>query len=538
MSIEMKTVSSLVKVFAREDFTGLEEEKEGSCLLKERYNFQVCVRGTESIDGLLLEVGNATGKYTVFSVCELKAGLEFLGDGDEYMIRKPDQMYPELLEEGNGFSLEKGKIAVLWVSLSDLEAGLTELEISVLKGKEKLCSCGYKLKVINAQLPEAEEPITNWMHYDGIAEKSGTKPFTREFYAVFEEYLKAYVEGGMNMLLIPTFTPALDTGVGGERMTAQLVKVTLEKGKFTFDFSDLAYFLDFVSARGIKYFEFAHLFTQWGAEYCPKVIATVDGEEKAVFGWHTFSQSDGYKNFLGSYLPALSAFVKARGIEKNCYIHLSDEPHAEHLDRYKSLYHFVKPLIGEMQTFDALSEYSFYQRGAVDLPVVLTSMARPFVEKGVKHLAYYCCGPCNFSASNRFFCMPSERARAIGVQMYQNDACGFLHWGYNFYNSQYSLRTVDPYTETDAGGKFPSGDSYVVYPTKTGVKKSLRLFTMAEAFSDFRALKLLEKLQGQEATKKLLKKFGVYGYHAYPHSPYLFKMMREEINRAIASIVN
>ena len=532
----MKPVSSLVKVFAREDLTAIDEETKGSCLLNERYDFQVCVRGSENLEGLSLEIAGVNGTYTVYSVREIKAGFESFSGGDEYMLHSEDKMYPELLEEfeeGSAFSLEEGKTSVFWVSLSALEQGVSKIKVSVLKGNERLCSCEYQLNVIGLELPEMEGPITTWMHYDCIAHKCGYKPFTPEYYEVFGEYLKAFVDGGMNMLLIPTFTPALDTGVGAERMTAQLVKVFLTNGEYSFDFSNLAYFLDFVTEKGVKYYEFAHLFTQWGAEFCPKIYVTVDGEEKKLFGWHVSSESEEYKAFLSAYLPALCDFLKARGIADKSFIHLSDEPHQDHLERYKRLYDFVKSLIGDIKTLDALSEYSFYQKGAVDLPVVLTSMARPFVDNNVTHLAYYCCGPWNYSASNRFFAMPAERTRVIGTQMYQNDAIGFLHWGYNFYNTQYSVREVDPYVETDAGGKFPSGDSYIVYPTKTGVKKSIRYFLLAAGFSDYRALKLLESYIGKEKTQALLRKFGVYGYHAYPHSPYLFKMMREVVNRSL-----
>ena len=226
--------------------------------------------------------------------------------------------------------------------------------------------------------------------------------------------------------------------------------------------------------------------------------------------------------------------MEGRGIAKNCFIHLSDEPHEEHVERYKRLYEFVKPLIGEMKTLDALSEFSFYQKNAVDIPAVLTSRTRPFEVEKIEHFAYYCCDPCTNYESNRFFAMPSERTRVIGVQLYRNGAKGFLHWGYNFYNAQFSVRVINPYEETDAGGRFPSGDSYIVYPYGRGVQKSIRYFLMNEAFDDYRACKLAERIVGKEKTMELLKKFGVYGYNCYPKTAAGFKRMREELNWLVA----
>ena len=76
----------------------------------------------------------------------------------------------------------------------------------------------------------------------------------------------------MNMLYVPLFTPPLDTEVGGERTTVQLVGATRQNGKYSFDFSELKRFMDFAAAHKIKYYEMSHLTTQWGAKACPKIM--------------------------------------------------------------------------------------------------------------------------------------------------------------------------------------------------------------------------------------------------------------------------
>ena len=65
---------------------------------------------------------------------------------------------------------------------------------------------------------------------------------------------------------------------------------------------------------------------------------------------------------------------------------------------------------------------------------------------------------------------------------YQLD--GFLHWGYNFYHSQFSTRSIDPYLCTDADGAFPSGDPFLVYPGRDGIpEESQRMMLIDEAMS-------------------------------------------------------
>lgn len=166
---------------------------------------------------------------------------------------------------------------------------------------------------------ESDLKITNWMHYDGIEAKHGVKLFDDGFYGVFEGYLREYVRAGNNMLLTPLFTPPLDTEIGGERRTAQLIGVTVAAdGGYEFDFDELKRFGEFAFAHGIKYLEFSHLFTQWGGKCCPKIMAkTESGEEKKIFGWETASDSKEYLAFLDAFLPQLTGFVRKQGWAKN-----------------------------------------------------------------------------------------------------------------------------------------------------------------------------------------------------------------------------
>lgn len=64
--------------------------------------------------------------------------------------------------------------------------------------------------------------------------------------------------------------------------------------------------------------------------------------------------------------------------------------------------------------------------------------------------------------------MPSARNRIMGVLMYLYRIEGFLHWGYNFYNSMFSIEHIDPFFDTHAGFAFPSGDPFLVYPGADG----------------------------------------------------------------------
>ena len=77
---------------------------------------------------------------------------------------------------------------------------------------------------------------TRWFHCDAICQYYGVEMWSERFWEICENFMRTYVESGMNMILTPIHTPPLDTAVGGERMTCQLVDVYLGNDGFTFGY--------------------------------------------------------------------------------------------------------------------------------------------------------------------------------------------------------------------------------------------------------------------------------------------------------------
>ena len=307
------------------------------------------------------------------------------------------------------------------------------------------------------------------------------------------------VENGINMLLTPIFTPPLDTARGGERTTVQLLDISYDGAKYTFDFAKLQRWIDMCDRVGIKYFEIAHLFTQWGAAHAPKIMATVNGEYKKIFGWETDSTGEEYTFFLRSLLTELIAFMKKGGNDKRCFYHISDEPHPEHAEKYLAAKNTVKDILKDYVIMDALSDFSFYKCGIVDNPIPSTNHIRHFLEAKVPHLWTYTCVGQNINVSNRFHSMPAWRNRSIGMQMFKFNIEGFLQWGYNFYNNQWSTDTINPYIECGANMIFTGGDSFSVYPASDGTAlESARIIVFHEALQDIKAMKLCESFYGHD----------------------------------------
>ncbi|MBQ7369765.1 MAG: DUF4091 domain-containing protein [Clostridia bacterium] len=538
--IKIKTLSSMEKVFPRTEPTAVETSR--SMLQNEKLNFQIALYNDayDTMKRNSIEIQGGLAPFVSVRTVEYVPGTYFPLVEDEYYIKHELTIYPDVLKPlgSLGLVLPRFQWKSVWISVYNeqgLPTGSYPLTFTVKnEAGEVVAETSYTVEVVKGFLEPCDIKLTNWMHYDSIAHKHNVKPFSNGYYKVFEKYLDAYVGIGFNTLLTPLFTPPLDTAVGHERLTAQLIDIKKDGGRYAFNFAKLKKFLRFAFKHGVRYIEFSHLFTQWGGEFCPKIMATVDGVEQRIFGWDTSATSVEYKEFLSAFLPALVQVIDEMGIREKCLFHLTDEPQEKHLENYAKCRQLVKSHIGDLPIMDAMSHYAFYEQGLVDIPVAITPTYQDFADHNVENLfVYYCCGPAGDSYSNRFFNMPSQRTRILGIQLYQSGVKGFLHWGYNFYNSAYSLCEVDPYAVTDAGGMFPSGDSYIVYPTKDGVDLSLRAESTREGFQDYQALRLLEKKIGKDKTKALVAEFGVDKFNVYPKSLEAHTSFREKINMLI-----
>ena len=533
-------LSSLIKVFSDEEPTAQPFTKL-SCLSNERVQLQVAFCNDSDCEVNVKVDCKFKDCINVYYVEEIYSKNPVHALQDNYTLRKKSGYFPELLRPLDGcFNAKANKWNSIWLEVvpnPTLVAGEQKINVALTCG-EDVQTIDFTLDVIDAQLPAQTLINTNWFHTDCIATHYNIEVFSDKYWEYVKNFLKVAVDHGMNMVLTPLFTPPLDTKVGGERPTVQLVGVKVTSGEYKFDFTNLDKWIAICDEVGIKYLELSHFFTQWGAKKCPKIIAEVDGVQKRIFGWDTKASGKAYRSFLTAFAEVFKPYLKEKGLEDKVYFHVSDETFAAIARHYRKASNIVKELFGEYKIMDALSNYKFYKKGLVKLPVPANDHIEPFIGNVSDLWTYYCCVQVK-GVSNKFFSMPSQRNRVLGYQMYKFNVKGFLHWGYNFWYKQFSTGPVDPFTETDAGGSFPSGDSFVVYPGDNGAPLiSLRLKVFYDAFQDMRALQLLESLIGKEKTMQILED-GIepITFAQYPHCDDWQLATREKINAAIKQAI-
>lgn len=133
------------------------------------------------------------------------------------------------------------------------------------------------------------------------------------------------------------------------------------------------------------------------------------------------------------------------------------------------------------------------------IPAVYLKRLNDFEGKTKPLLGYYCGSP--DVMPNRFINMPSAFTAVMGILAYVLKLDGFLHWGFNFYYSEYSLRVIDPFFENE----FVGGDAFLVYPGFDGFPlDSIRNEVFAAGIRDFDLLRTAEKKIGRENVLSLL----------------------------------
>lgn len=537
IEFESRVFSSLTKIFP--DNIDCEAEPQKSALIGEPLSFQVAYRGDCNGSGYCHIITQFESDIDLKYIACYKTALVPVINSkpkqfDDYYDKNLSHLYPDVLlkrqaeskfspdgfwsthyfEEGENNLLNAVPKAWQSIFITINEEGLdipkgkhfvkikfiSPYDLALLK-EEK-----FEFEIIDEKLHPQTISNTSWFHADCLSSIYGVEPLSDRHFEIMQSFMKEAGKTGMNMILLPAFTPPLDTPIGRERTTIQLVQVEVKNGEYHFDFTLMDRYIKLAQESGINRFEHSHLFTQWGASHAPKIMATVNGEYKRIFGWETDSLSKEYGEFLRAYLKAFKEHILALNVE-DVLMHVSDEPQAEHFEYYKNAHEIISEELKGFHLGDALSHYKFYEEGYVETPIVATDSKEldKFIENCDNLWVYYTGDQANNNLPNRLVYTTSARNRILGIKMYCVNAKGFLNWGYNYYYEEMSHGLVNPYNDTGIFTKTP-GSSYIVYPSIDGKAiPSIRMKIFYEGINDYRALQNLEDKIGRGKVLEFIK---------------------------------
>lgn len=547
ININVKQLSSLEKIRNLDDILEKQHLASATVFQGEHYAYQFAIFADARYK-MLVEIESPLKEYvTPYFVdsAVMDFPVYFDNKDDDYITKEPGLM-PDILvpieERGNIINISN--TCSLWIDVNipkKIKPGIYTIKVKI----KNISMCEYtdfevaqimEINILDEKIAEQELVVTQWLHADCIASVHNVEIYSEQHWNLIDEYIRMASELGINMILTPVLTPHLDTDFGVERPNVQLVDITYSEAGYKFDFTRLKRWIAICKKNKIKYFEIAHLFSQWGLKCTPNILVKEGKQTDYMFGWHVKSDSELYVEFLNEFLPKLMKVLKEEGVMEKTYFHLSDEPTEMHTDKYKFAHDLVKPLIEGCKIIEACSNAYFYENKLMDIPVACTNSIDDFINKGIDNLfAYYCCSG-NNKVGNRFLAMPSYRNRVLGLQMYKFSISGFLQWGYNFYYNGGSNYVINPYATTSADRHFPSGDPFSVYPGKNGPLSSTRAKVFLDALQDIQVCKMLEKYIGKDEVIKLIEnEAGMeITFKEYPRSNDFYYNLNAKMKKLIA----
>ncbi len=397
---------------------------------------------------------------------------------------------PDPLFDGDTLRLPARETHAFWISViprRKIKPGSHRISVAVYAEGKLLRRHVFTVNVADVTLRQRRGfRVSNWFYCDALLDYYGMEAFEPRFWEMLPRYLKNLSEHGQDTLYVPLLTPSLD----GVKRPTQLLRVFREgKDRYRFDWRDVRRFLKTARNCGLRYFEWPHLFTQWGVERAVRVYEGQGKEEKLLWSAGEAATSPVYRRFLEQLLPALHRFLVKEGLAGRSFFHLSDEPRGHHLDNYRAARSMVKEIAPWMNIMDAISDINFAREGLTDTPVAAINHALPFVEEGIQGWCYYCCSQ-RGSHVTRLLDTPLPKIRMNGWLFYRWPFQGFLHWGANYWYRSQTRELIDPFTVHDGHGwpNWPCGDTFMLYPGPEGPNDSLRWEIFAESLQDYALL--------------------------------------------------
>lgn len=409
---------------------------------------------------------------------------------DNYPGFVPDPLFDETLLKLPPAETQSFFITI--VPAKRVKPGAYQIDVKLVdKEDKKISSHKARITLHDVSIKARRNfPVVQWTYADQIIDWYKTDLFDERFYKIMEAYFRNMAEHGQDCAYVPVFTPPLD----GVKRPSQLLRV-MRTGtdKYEFDWADVRRYVRLMKSCGLKYFEWTHLFTQWGVRHAIRVYDGQGHSESLLWPAETEATSDTYRKFLAQFLPELKKFCEEEKILKKSFFHVSDEPHgAEARANYIKARTMLKELAPWMKVMDAISEIEYGRDALTDTPIPSISTAVQFHDEGIKSWCYFCCSP-RGRFLNRLLDTPLAKIRMSGWLFYRWAFGGFLHWGYNYWAKCQTRELIDPFTVQD-GLRWPSwayGDTFVVYPGPDGPIDSLRWEAFADSLQDYALLQTL-----------------------------------------------
>jgi len=488
----------------------------------ENATFQFVLQSTVNEESMSLHVeplGRAKsagfGDISTGWVHDIKSTNSTSGADD--MITADDFLYPDpiLDDVSESICAEGHREIIVDIEIPrSIKPGEYTFKLTV-NAKEHSCTKKFNIKVYPVTLPEQQSlTVVNWVSKEGLKALNGGNPVpygSDLYFDLLKIVAQMGARNGQNCWLMPgNPVPVLNDTKDG----------------FTLDFTVYDKTLDILEKYGnMKYFCNAHFGLRrqgaaWKDEMVFRIVTVKNGE---LINKLTEYKDPDLKTFIESYYSQLEAHLRAKGLIERCYQHIADEPDITGTPSqisYSAVAGMVKAAAPGLRIIDACFEILENQ----DVSVVILGdniATMPPVPEGRERWMYTCCGP-QGNFANRFLQLPLLKTRLLHWINYKYGECGYLHWGFNYWNL-----VKDPMVDATPETNWPGGDCYIIYPGDHKAYPCIRLKAMRDGIRDYDLLMMVgaeDRAKAMEFCDRL-----ILGPDKYDMNTDHFRSIRREI---------
>jgi hypothetical protein len=495
-----------------------EENADTAAVAKgETATFQFVLRSIYPVSNLRVEVGDLVNNNHRIAA-SLKAFVGYIRAGRSTPNPSNDRLlsasgyYPDCLQEIESIDMPSMSNQPVWIGYAvprDASAGTystTLVFTGTTNGKPFIIKKQVTAKVYNVVLPEQTLKVTNWWFADKLSlmnNNEPVEPFSDRYWELLTVLAHSMRDHGQNIYLIPLYS---------QNPLSMFCKYELSGTKWSFDFTNFDKTVElFIREGGLKYIEGGHLGSRLNGNWND----TEFGIQIPKSGLRSLD-NDTTRNFLSQFIPALYSHLEGKGWISMYLQHIVDEPIIENAQSYIRIAEFVKKRMPNVRLIEAVHSHQLENSIQIWVPQLNFyhrdySFYQERQAAGDETWFYTCLGP-QGNYANRFLELPLVQTRILHWINYRYKATGYLHWGFNYWNSN-----IKDNMSSFAGGLLlPAGDSWIVYPAYGKVYSSIRLEAMRDGIADYELLKLLEQKspeKANEVARAVVNNFDIYDNH-------------------------
>lgn len=356
-----------------------------------------------------------------------------------------------------------------------------------------------EVEVADVTLPDLHEWnffLNVWMNPGAVSRRAGANVWSDEHFELLRPYVRDLSEHGQKTVVAPIcYQP---WGTQTHEPYPNLVRWTKRGGEFEFDFSAFDRYVRLHEEHGIDRAIHCYSIVQGPGATDSSVIEYTDAGSGRQVLLETRVGDPEWQQAWGAFFDAFSSHLDGRGWLDKAYIGFDEKPD-EVMDRLLAFTAerapgFRTALAGNIgdhlagRLDDLCLHVGFDERGVAqpapaersamgvaDLldPDNVCSVSRRCPDKTLTTF-YVCCGP---AFPNTFVHSPLVESRMLPYLSIQGGYDGFLRWSYNDWPE-------DIYRHPEYG-RWPTGDTFFVYPGENGPVSSLRWEQLREGIQDY-----------------------------------------------------